>query len=94
MFSLNNINNYKYISILIVSLLCFYKGIFRDDALIIGNHSIHNYAPWQSDEYHQVDEYNYEIVVDKKYLPKRILNLFDREPIKLAPWDPMGALAL
>jgi len=40
------------------------------------------------------DEYNYEIVVDKKYLPKRILDLFDREPVKLAPWDPMGALAL
>ncbi len=40
------------------------------------------------------DEYNYEIVVDKKYLPKRILDLFDREPVKLAPWDPMGALAI
>ena len=40
------------------------------------------------------NEYNYEIVVDKKYLPKRILELFDREPVKLAPWDPMGALAI
>ena len=40
------------------------------------------------------DEYNYEIVVDKKYLPKRILELFDKEPVKLAPWDPMGALAI
>ena len=40
------------------------------------------------------NEYNYEIVVDKQYLPKRILDLFDREPVKLAPWDPMGALAL
>ncbi len=40
------------------------------------------------------DEYNYEIVVDKKYLPKRILELFEKEPIKLAPWDPMGALAI
>ena len=40
------------------------------------------------------DEYNYEIVVDKKYLPKRILELFDRDPVKLAPWDPMGALAI
>ena len=40
------------------------------------------------------DEYNYEIVVDKKYLPKRILDLFNREPVKLAPWDPMGALAI
>ena len=40
------------------------------------------------------DEYNYEIVVDKKYLPKRILELFNREPVKLAPWDPMGALAI
>ena len=35
-----------------------------------------------------------DIVVDKKYLPKRILELFDKEPVKLAPWDPMGALAL
>ena len=40
------------------------------------------------------DEYNYEIVVDKKYLPKRILELFDKDPVKLAPWDPMGALAI
>ena len=40
------------------------------------------------------DEYNYEIVVDKKYLPKRILELFEKEPVKLAPWDPMGALAI
>ena len=39
------------------------------------------------------DQYNYEIVVDKKYLPKRILDLFDREPVALDPWDPMGALA-
>ncbi len=40
------------------------------------------------------DEYNYEIVVDKKYLPKRILDLFNRKPVELAPWDPMGALAI
>jgi len=40
------------------------------------------------------DEYNYEIVVDKKYLPKRILDLFEKEPVALAPWDPMGALAI
>tara|TARA_B100002051_G_scaffold53977_1_gene49454 strand:+ start:1060 stop:2400 length:1341 start_codon:yes stop_codon:yes gene_type:complete len=39
------------------------------------------------------DEYNYEVVVDKKYLPKRILELFDREPVALEPWDPMGSLA-
>tara|TARA_Y100001970_G_scaffold266212_1_gene354595 strand:+ start:64 stop:1404 length:1341 start_codon:yes stop_codon:yes gene_type:complete len=39
------------------------------------------------------DEYNYEIVVDKKYLPKRILDLFNRKPVSLDPWDPMGALA-
>jgi len=39
------------------------------------------------------DEYNYEIVVDKKYLPNEILDLFKKEPVKLAPWDPMGALA-
>ena len=39
------------------------------------------------------DEYNYEVVVDKKYLPKRILDIFDREPVSLNPWDPMGSLA-
>ena len=39
------------------------------------------------------DEYNYEVVVDKKYLPKKLLKLFDKNPIQLSPWDPMGALA-
>lgn len=39
------------------------------------------------------DEYNFEVVVDKKYLPKKILDLFKREPVKLEPWDPMGSLA-
>ena len=39
------------------------------------------------------DEYNYEIVVDKKYLTSKILSIFDLEPKKLDPWDPMGALA-
>ena len=39
------------------------------------------------------DEYNYEVVVDKKYLPRRILEIFNREPVALDPWDPMGSLA-
>ena len=39
------------------------------------------------------DEYNYEVVIDKKYLSKKILSLFNQKPIKLEPWDPMGALA-
>ena len=40
------------------------------------------------------DEYNYEVVVDKKYLSKRVLAIFDFEPKILEPWDPMGALAV
>ena len=40
------------------------------------------------------DEYNYEVVVDKKYLSSKILSIFDLEPKKLNPWDPMGALAV
>jgi len=40
------------------------------------------------------DEYNYEVVVDKKYLSKKILSIFDLEPKILEPWDPMGALAV
>jgi bleomycin hydrolase len=44
-----------------------------------------------SDEW--FDEYLYEIAIEKKYLPEEILKIYDREPIKLPPWDPMGALA-
>ena len=39
------------------------------------------------------NEYNYEVVIDKKYLSQKILNLFSKDPVKLEPWDPMGALA-
>ena len=39
------------------------------------------------------DEYTYEIVVDKKYISKRLFKYLDMEPVVLAPWDPMGALA-
>ena len=40
------------------------------------------------------DEYNYEVVVDKKYLSNKSLEIFNREPHNLEPWDPMGALAV
>ena len=40
------------------------------------------------------DEYNYEVVVDKKYLSNKTLEIFNREPQNLEPWDPMGALAV
>ena len=40
------------------------------------------------------DEYNYEVVVDKKYLSNKTLEIFNREPHNLEPWDPMGALAV
>ena len=40
------------------------------------------------------DEYNYEIVVHKKHISQKLLDLIDKEiPIHLDPWDPMGALA-
>ncbi len=39
------------------------------------------------------DEYNYEVVVRKEFVPDEILALLDEEPIGLEPWDPMGALA-
>ena len=39
------------------------------------------------------DQYNYEVVIDKKYLSKNVLQLFKQKPIELSPWDPMGALA-
>ena len=39
------------------------------------------------------DEYTYEVVVDKKYLPQKVLEIFKRDPVALNPWDPMGSLA-
>ena len=39
-------------------------------------------------------EYNYEVVVKRKYLPKEVLDIYDRKPISLDPWDPMGSLAI
>ena len=39
------------------------------------------------------DEYNYEVVVHKKYLTEEELGIYAKEPVKLPPWDPMGALA-
>jgi bleomycin hydrolase len=39
------------------------------------------------------DEYNYEVVVEKKHLSPDLLDILDMEPVKLPPWHPMGALA-
>ena len=40
------------------------------------------------------DEYVYQVVVDKKYLSDGQRRIFEQdEPIVLAPWDPLGALA-
>ena len=40
------------------------------------------------------DEYNYQVVVNRKYLTDEILKAYDSEPIELKPWDPCGSLAL
>ena len=39
------------------------------------------------------DEYVYQVVVDKKYLTDEERAAYEGEPVELAPWDPMGALA-
>ncbi len=39
------------------------------------------------------DEYVYQVVVNKKYLPKKFQKAYDKEPVVLKPWDPMGSLA-
>ena len=40
------------------------------------------------------DEYVYQVVVDRRYLTEEQRRAFDEcEPVALAPWDPMGALA-
>ncbi len=45
-----------------------------------------------SDEW--FDQYLYEVVVSKKYLPAELINKYETQEAKLLPpWDPMGALA-
>ena len=40
-----------------------------------------------------MEEFCYQIVVNKTYLPKDLQEILKEEPTVLAPWDPMGALA-
>ena len=35
------------------------------------------------------DEYVYKVIINKKHLPKRVLDILKTEPIELPPWDPM-----
>lgn len=44
-----------------------------------------------SDEW--MEEYCYQVVVNKKFLPEKLQTILKEEPKVLAPWDPMGALA-
>jgi len=39
------------------------------------------------------DEYLYEVVVRKEYLPPELLRILDTEPVVVPFWDPMGTLA-
>lgn len=39
------------------------------------------------------EEYNYQVLIDKKYLSDKILKALEEEIIELEPWDPMGSLA-
>ncbi len=39
------------------------------------------------------DEYSFEVVVHKNYITKDEFSVYQKEPVILPPWDPMGALA-
>lgn len=39
------------------------------------------------------DRFVYQAVINKKYLTEEELKIWEEEPIKLKPWDPMGSLA-
>lgn len=41
-----------------------------------------------------MDEYTYQVVVNRKYLSDELRDAYDQTPIELEPWDPMGSLAL
>lgn len=37
------------------------------------------------------DEYMFRLVVEKKYVPEKVLNILKQKPIRLPAWDPMSA---
>lgn len=39
------------------------------------------------------DQYVYQVVVNKKYLPEKLRKAYEKKPKELSPWDPMGSLA-
>lgn len=39
------------------------------------------------------DEFTYEVVVNRRFVPPKSLKALDKAPIPLDPWDPMGSLA-
>lgn len=39
------------------------------------------------------EDFLFEVVLDKKYLPAEVLDVLNQEAIALPAWDPMGALA-
>ncbi len=43
-----------------------------------------------SDEW--FDEFTYQVMIDKKYLPQEWRDKLDGEVIELEPWDPMGSI--
>lgn len=41
-----------------------------------------------------MDEFTYQVVVNRKYLSNDLRDAYEQTPIELEPWDPMGSLAL
>ena len=39
------------------------------------------------------DQFTYQAVIDRKYLTKEELAAYEKDPVVLKPWDPMGSLA-
>ena len=40
-----------------------------------------------------LDEYLYQVVIDRKRIPAELLAILEQDPIVLPAWDPMGSLA-
>ncbi len=38
-------------------------------------------------------EFVFEVVVDKKYCSEEVMQAYEKDPVLLPAWDPMGSLA-
>lgn len=58
---------------------------YRVDSLLNGSQPLVMSPQW-------LNEFVFQVVVDKKHVTENVMNVFEKDPIELPAWDPLGRL--